>query len=183
MTIAEAQLEVRSTYMGGFVGQLVSGTLWLLSCGLTAWVSRRAGITAFVLGGMFIFPMTQLGLRLMGRAASLSPGNPFRELAMEVAFLVPLQLPLVGAATLHNADWFYPAAAVVVGAHYLPFAFVYGMRLFIPLAGILVATGVGIGWYAPDQGLLAGWLAASAMILFAFLGRLAVGKSRQSSAA
>lgn len=180
MTIADAQLEVRTTYMGGFVGQLVSGTLWLVSCALSVWLSTRAGITAFVLGGMFIFPMTQLILRLLGRPASLSPENPFRVLAIEVAFVMPLLLPLVGAAAVHRADWFYPAAAVAVGAHYLPFAFVYGMRLFIPLCGILVAMGAGVGYYAPAEGIYVGWAAGATMILFGFLGRHAAGQSRQS---
>jgi hypothetical protein len=180
VTIADAQFEVRSTYMGGFVGQLVSGSLWLVSCALTAWVSRRAGIAALVVGGMFIFPVTQLVLRWMGRPASLSPGKPFRELAVKVAFLVPLLLPLVGAAAAHRADWFYPAAAVAVGAHYLPFAFVYGMRLFFPLSGFLVATGVAIGYFAPTQGFFTAWLAAGAMIVFAFLGRRAASPSTRT---
>jgi hypothetical protein len=180
VTIADAQLEVRSTYMGGFVGQLVSGVLWLISCSLSLWLSKRAGITVFVFGGMFIFPVTQIILRLLGRPASLSPENPFRELAIEVAFVMPLLLPLVGAAAIHRADWFYPAAAVAVGAHYLPFAFVYGMRLFIPLCGILVVTGTAIGLYAPAEGVYAGWIAAATMILFAFLGRRAVVQDRQA---
>ena len=115
MNIAEAQLEVRSTYMGAFVGQLVSGLLWLSSCAVTSWFSRSAGIAVFVVGGMFIFPATQLALRVMGRPVSLSAENPFRELAIEVAFLVPLLLPLVGAATIHHPDWFYPAAARFAG--------------------------------------------------------------------
>jgi hypothetical protein len=180
VTVAEAQLEVRSVYMGGFVGQLVSGMLWLISCALTTWVSRPAGIAMFVFGGMFIFPVTQLVLRSIGSPASLSSENPLRELAIEVAFIVPLMLPVVGAAALHRIDWFYPAAAVVVGAHYLPFAFLYGMRLFIPLSGILVAVGIGIGFWAPSMGLQAGWIAAGTMIVFAFLGRHAAVDSRQS---
>jgi len=180
MTISDAQLEVRSTYIGGFVGQLVSASLWLASCALTAWASRRAGIAVFVVGGMFIFPLTQFVLRCMGRPASLSEGNPLRELAVEVALLVPLLLPLVGAAAIHRAEWFYPAAAVVVGAHYLPFAFVYGMRMFISLSGVLVATGVVIGYWMPADGPLAGWLTAGTMIVFAFFGRHGVAGARRA---
>ncbi len=181
MQVRDAQFEVRSTYLGGFVGQLVSGFLWLLSCALTMWISYRAGIAFFVIGGFLIFPITQTVFRLMGHTASLSAKNPFRELAIQVAFLVPLLLPLVGAAALHRIEWFYPAAAIVVGAHYLPFAFLYGMRLFISLSGILILAGLLIGLYAPAQGILVGWVAAFTMILFAFLGRRAAIRGTQSS--
>ncbi len=179
MQVRDAQFEVRSTYLGGFVGQLVSGFLWLLSCSLTMWISYRAGITVFVIGGMFIFPITQTVFRLMGRTASLSAENPFRELAIQVAFIVPLLLPLVGAAALHRIEWFYPASAIVVGAHYLPFAFLYGMRLFIFLSGALILAGLFFGLWAPAQGIQAGWVAAFTMILFAFLGRRAAIQGTQ----
>jgi hypothetical protein len=171
MTIAEAQHDVRSIYLGGFAGQLVSGSLWLASSVLWMLRSPRYGIVTLVIGGMFIFPFTQLLLRAMGRPASLSPGNPFRELAFEVALLVPLALPLVGAAAIHRIEWFYPALAVVVGAHYLPFAFVYGVRLFIVLSAILVAAGTGVGLYIPEAGNLLGWFTGVLLILFALLGK------------
>ncbi len=179
MDVRDAQSEVRSIYIGGFVGQLASGVLWLISCALASWVSWRAGITALIVGGVFIFPVTQMALWLMGRPASLSPRNPLRELAIEVALMVPLLLPLVGAATVHRIEWFYPAAAVVVGAHYLPFTFLYGMRLFVFLSGILLTSGIVIGLWAPAQGLQAGWLAAGTMIVFGFLGRRAAAKDLQ----
>ncbi len=38
-------------------------------------------------------------------------------------------LPLVAAATLYRLGWFYPAFMIVLGAHYFPFAFLYGLRL------------------------------------------------------
>ena len=178
MNVAEAQREVRTIYLGGFYGQLVSGAIWLGSTALTTWVSQRAGILALVFGGMFIFPLTQLLLRASGRSASLTSGNPLRELAMEIAFLVPLLLPLVGAATLHRAAWFYPAMMIVVGAHYLPFSFLYGMRQFILLAGLLIFAGILIGLYAPEMSALGGWLTGILLSIFAFIGRATVPSSR-----
>lgn len=75
MNVSDAQREVRSVYLGGSVGQWVSGVIWLLSAGLWTWGSPRAGILALVLGGAFIFPLTQLALRASGRPASLSAGT------------------------------------------------------------------------------------------------------------
>ena len=174
MNVFEAQREVRSIYIGGFFGQMVSGIIWLASAALMTWVSWRAGVLALVVGGMFIYPLTQLLLRASGRPASLSPGNPLRELAMEIAFLVPLLLPLVGAAALYRREWFYPAMMMVVGAHYLPFSFLYGMRHFIVLSVLLMAPGLLVGLYAPQAGVWGGWLTSILLFAFAFIGRAAV---------
>ena len=46
MNVEDAQREVRSIYLGGFYGQLVSGGVWLVSAVLDTWVSQRAGILA-----------------------------------------------------------------------------------------------------------------------------------------
>jgi hypothetical protein len=171
MLVSDAQQEVRSIYVGGFVGQLVSATLWFASALATTLFSARHGIVVLVLGGMLIFPTTQAVLRLTGRAASLSARNPLRELAMEVAFLVPLLLPLAGAATLYRPEWFYPACMMIVGAHYLPFSFLYGMRQFLGLGSVMFAVGLLLGMYAPERALEGAYLNAALLVVFAFIGR------------
>ena len=179
MTIEEGQRDVRTVFLGGFPGQLASGILWLISAAAATWGSTRAGILLIVLGGMFIFPMAQLVLRLMGRRASLRPDNPFNQLAMQVAFTIPLTLPLVGAAALHRLHWFYPAMMIVVGAHYLPFCFLYGMRMFAVLAGLLIVGGVMIGVYASQSFALGGWVTGTVLLFFALLGlRIASREAR-----
>jgi hypothetical protein len=170
-TVAAAQRDVRTTFLGGFPGQLVSGLLWLLSSALTTWVSLRSGIVALVVGGIFIFPLAQLVLRAMGRRASLLPGNPMKDLAKQAAFIIPALFPLVGAATLHRLEWFYPAMTMVVGAHYFPFAFLYGMRMFLLLGGIMCVAALSIGSSAPAYGTAMGWLTGAMLIVFAFVGR------------
>jgi formate/nitrite transporter FocA (FNT family) len=127
ITVAEAQEEVRVVYLNGSVGALVSAVLWITSTAFATWGSKRQAVLTIVLGGMFLFPANQLLLRLSGRPATLRPGNPLKFLAMQIAFTIPLMLPVVGGASLYNNNWFYPGCAVVVGAHYLPFVFLYGM--------------------------------------------------------
>ena len=77
MDIQDAQHEVRSVYIGGFWGQLVSSVIWLVSAALGTWVTPKASILAVVIGGFFIFPLTQMLLRLSGRRASVSRDNSF----------------------------------------------------------------------------------------------------------
>ena len=56
MKLEEAQHEFRSVFMGGAVGQFVTGLIWLLSAALAAWVGRDASIIALFVGGALIFP-------------------------------------------------------------------------------------------------------------------------------
>ncbi|MGB7133786.1 MAG: hypothetical protein WBD46_00760 [Acidobacteriaceae bacterium] len=174
MEISDAQRDVRTTFLGGFAGQLVPGLIWLASAALATWRSPRAGILLLVFGGMAIYPLTQLALHLMGRQASLPKGHPMNSLARQIAFIVPAGLPLIGAAALHRLDWFYPAFLIVIGAHYLPFTFLYGMRQFGALAAAMIAAGVAIGWFLPGSFALGGWLGAALLFVFAFTGRAAV---------
>lgn len=166
MTVADAQREVRAVFLGGSVGQVVSGVIWLLSAALSTWVGTRQGIITLVVGGMFIFPLTQLVLRLLGRPWTLNQRNPLRQLAMQVAFIVPLTLPVVGGATLHNLNWFYPGCMIIVGAHYLPFMFLYGMWQYGVLAVALLGGGLLLGMMRGYEFALGGWLAGAGLVAF-----------------
>lgn len=167
MTLEEAQREMRAVFVNGSVGQAVSGAIWLASAALATWGTTRQAIVALVVGGMFIYPLTQAALRLSGRRWAPSEGNPLVPLAMQTAFIVPLTLPVVGAAALHDVDGFYPAPAVVVGAHYLPFATLYGTRLYLALGGILIAGGVAIAFLVPDAFAPGGWFGGGMLVAFA----------------
>ncbi len=176
MQIAEAQREVRTVFLGGFIGGLVSGALWATSTALAAWHSPRMGIIALSLGGALIYPATSLLLKLTRGRGSLSKENPLDKLAMQVAFTIPLALPVVAGATLYKLNWFYPAMLIIVGAHYLPFVFLYGMRSFYVLGGAMIGAGVMIGMYANESFTLAGWVGAAMFFVFAFVGRSIVAR-------
>jgi hypothetical protein len=182
MQIADAQREVRLVFLGGFVGTAVSSGLWLLSAASSTWGSPRRGIVLLVLGGALIFPLTQLLLRVMGRRASLSPDNPMGQLAMQVAFTIPFNLLVVGGATLHRLNWFFPACMIVVGTHYLPFVFLYGMWQFAVLGALLVAGGVTIGLFLPGSFSVGGWITTVILLVFAFVGRAAASAEQKRQA-
>ena len=171
MQIADAQKDVRTVFLGGFPGQLVSSIIWFASAATLSWYSFRAGVAVLVFGGMFIFLLDQLLLRLMGRPHCLPKGHPMNGLAMQIAFTIPLSIPLVLAAALHRHSWFYPAFMIVLGCHYLPFIFLYGMWQFGVLAALLIGSGLFIGLYLPTALALGGWLTAAILLVFAFVGR------------
>ncbi len=66
---------------------------------------------------------------------------------------------------------------ITLGAHYLPFVFLYGMRQFAGLCAVLVMSGVAIGMYLPTPLSLGAWLTAAVLFLFAFVGRRAARRS------
>lgn len=58
---------------------------------------------------------------------------------------------------------------VIVGAHYLPFVFLYGMREYAVLATVLIAGGVTIGYILPDTFITGGWVGGASLLLFAII--------------
>ncbi len=174
MLVQDAQREVRTVFVGGFWGQLVAAAVWLASAALGTWATPRAAILAAVFGGMFIFPVTQLLLRLTGRPASLPAANPLGNLGMQIAFTLPMSMLLLVPVTAFRLNWFYPALMVLVGAHYLPFVFMYGMRMFAPLCAVLVGGGVVIALYFHGSFSLGGWIGGLSMFIFAWIGRATV---------
>ena len=171
MDIQDAQRESRCVYIGGFWGQLVSSVIWLVSAALGTWVTPKASILAVVIGGFFIFPLTQLMLRLSGRRASLSRENPFNSLGMQVAFVLPFSMLLLVPIGRYDLNLFFPALIILLGAHYLPFATSYGMRMFLVLAGILLAEGVLLAYYFSRTFSLGAWIAGLTLFVFAWIGR------------
>jgi len=181
MQVSEAQRQVRTTYRGGLAGQLVSGAIWLASAAAATWSTHTLAVLVLVGGGFFIFPLTMLALKLAGRAATTPKGNPLNALAVQVAFTVPFVLPVVLALTRRAPQWFYPALMLVVGAHYLPFMFLYGMWQFALLAAALIAGGIVLGLYLPLGFATGGWFTGVALVAFAFVGwRVVVAEERRA---
>jgi hypothetical protein len=167
MEIKSAQNDVQTVFLRGTVGQVISGLIWLSSAALGTWVSERYAILMLVLVGIFIFPLTSLTLQLLGHPSGLPKKHPFNNLAMQVAFIVPLNLPVIAAAALYNINWFYPAFMLIVGTHYMPFIFLYGMSEFAFLSGALIGAGVAIGMFLPHTFAIGGWITGTILLLFA----------------
>lgn len=171
MTINEAQSEIRTRFVGGFYGQLVSGALWLTSAGLAVSSGPRPSIITLLVGGFFIFPATELLIRVAGERVPISPGNALRSLGMQIAFVLPLSMPLLLPVGLYRLNWFYPAMMILLGAHYLPFVFLYGMRMFAVLAFLLVGGGMLIAMYFSASFSIGAWYTGTILLIFAELGR------------
>ena len=178
--LATDQSEMRIAFLGGFAGQLVSGLIWLASSAASVLIKPQVGMAVLFFGCMGIFPLTQLSLRLMGRSAKVDKENGLWALGSQIAFTVPINFLLVGAILLYRPEWFYPAAMIIVGTHYLPFLTLYGMRMFAVLSILLVIGGIYFALYGPEIFSLGGWFTGLILILFAFIGRSTVLKEERN---
>jgi hypothetical protein len=171
MHVQDAQRENRRVFVGTFWGQLVSSVIWLSAAALGTWGTHGTSIRTVVIAGFFIFPLALLLLRLSGGPASLSKENPLGKLGMQIAFTLPMTMLLLVPVTEFRLNLFYPALMILVGAHYLPFVFLYGMRMFIALCAVLVSGGVVIALYLPQSFSLGAWVGGIVLFVFAWIGR------------
>ncbi len=183
MKIADAQREMRTRYVCGYYGQLVSGVLWLLSASLAVWAGPRAAIPTLVVGGFLIFPLTELLLRVTGKRAPVSADNSLPGLGMQVAFVLPLSMPLLVPVSLYRLTWFYPGLMILLGAHYLPFVFLYGMRMFWVLGGLLVGAGLLIAMHWSSAFSIGAWYTGVVLLAFAGIGRMVAQREYRAEAA
>jgi len=95
---------------------------------------------------------------------------------MQVAFVLPFSMLLLVPVGLYRLNWFFPALLILLGAHYLPFATLYGMRMFLFLAGILIGAGWVIAQYFSGTFSLGAWVGGLALFVFAWIGRSICGQ-------
>ena len=172
MLVAVAQRDVRRVYSGGFYGQLVAAAVWLSAALVATWISTTLSVAVLFLGGTLIYPLTWLTIRMTGRPASLPSGHPMQPLAVQVALTVPMGLVVVLAMLAGRGELFFPASMVIVGAHYLPFTFLYGMRMFAYLSAALVVPGLLLLVWVPAPLASGGWITGVVLVVFAFLLRM-----------
>ncbi|WP_309629076.1 DUF7010 family protein [Brevundimonas sp.] len=141
MNVRDAQQDLRSAYVGGGPGVIVSGLVWL-AAGL---VEQTQGIqTAFIvlfLGGMLIFPLTTLVVKFGFKRAKATAGNPLGATVMESTVAMIGGLVVAWLFLPYQPEWVFPAAAIAVGTHYAVFKTVYGDPIFWLLAGLITAVG------------------------------------------
>ena len=137
----EYQKELRHSYVGGGPGAIVSGLVWL-AAGLAG---QHTGITngfaVLFIGGMFIFPLSKVVLKMFFKRPPVSKTNPGGLIVIETVF------PMIGclfAAWLllpHRPEFVFPIASIAVGAHYFGFRTAYGDWTYWVLGALLCVIG------------------------------------------
>ena len=142
MTIDHAQADLRRAYLNAGPGTVISGLVWAVAAVVQARSGVGPGFVALFFGGMLIFPLSLAACRVLFKRAAESPDNPFGRLVLEstiamIAAFLPAWLFLQHAPAL-----VMPLAGLAVGAHYFAFRTAYGLTIFWPMGGLIMALSL-----------------------------------------
>jgi len=109
------------------------GTTWIV-CGLLAYRSPAAGLAlAVMFQGAVALPMA-FGLQKLLRFPAGHPENPLTSLSVDLAMKQTVAIP-AAVLTYVQSPTFVPAVfAAIVGAHFLPYAWLQQNRVYIGLS-------------------------------------------------
>lgn len=157
-TLADAQRDMRFAYLDGAPGMLTSAAVWATAGVVSQLASSDRAIWTLLIGGMFIFPLSVLLTKALGRAGKHRADNPLGSLALATTFWMILTLPLAFAVSRLHLAWFFPAMLLIIGGRYLTFATLYGLRIYWVCGAVLAAAGGALGMVkaAPTLGAFAG---------------------------
>jgi len=140
-TTQAAQRDMRTAYLGGAPGVLVSGLVWAVACCVATWISPQRAVWALFIGGACIHPLSLVLVRLLGRSARHGRDNPLAALAMATTVWMIMMLPLAYGVSQLRIEWFFPAMLFVIGGRYLCFHTLYGNRLYWVMGAVLAIAG------------------------------------------
>jgi len=166
--------DYRYSSRGGSVYLVVESFLWLSSATFGLFGQTSFAILLLIIGGMFIHPISLAFTRMLG-FPHLYQTNRLPILNTWLALMIPLGLPLVFMAIAGGRiNFFYPAFSVLIGAHWLPFTYVYGMKSFAVFAAIFVAIGILFAFVFTGPFSTCGFVVGTVLLIFAVINFLLV---------
>jgi hypothetical protein len=141
MTIAEAQLDMRTAYIGGATGMLSSALVWMTAGFVALYMSSQQAVWALLIGGVFIHPISILFTKVLKRSGKHNKNNPLASLAMASTIWMILMLVLAYVVSLYRMDLFFPAVLFIIGGRFLTFSTLYGTRTYSICGGTLILAG------------------------------------------
>lgn len=148
MHLGEAQRDMRRAYVNGGVGIFVSGLVWAAAGLVTLYADPLSAMATLFFGGMLIHPLSLLLARRVYHRGKVRAPNPMEMLALQSTAFLIIGLVVAYLVSASYGDWFFAIALLTVGARYLVFQTVYGMRLYLVLGVVLIAIAafaLGLG--------------------------------------
>lgn len=161
--------EMRKTYLCAVPHTIYTALVWLTAGLLGDLFSKPIAIVFFLVGCTFLFPMGELIRKLLKAPNLVSHENKLPQLFTQLAFTIPLSYPLVYLACQVDIHFFFPAFAVLIGAHYLPFVYGYGKKTFALLGALMVTSGTLSIFFFKESFSLSAYITAGLLLAFAGL--------------
>lgn len=166
VTLTDDQADLRRAYLGGGLGAVVSGLVWLTAAVTASVAGMATGYTALFFGGFLIFPLGTLVEKLFFKRGGVRAGNPGGGLVMETLPAM-IGVLVIGFLLLDiRPDWVFPLAAIAVGGHYFPFQTAYGDKSYWLLGGVMMAVGFASLMMGLFGGIATAFAIAAIEILF-----------------
>ncbi len=125
--------------LAGFPFLLVYGLVWIIGAGLSYLVPRDIAPWVYVLLGMPATPIAIALEKRMGYVRAPEP-DPLLPLTLQVLFVQVVAFPAILLVWDASPHYVPVAFAAVVGAHFLPFQWIYRTRIY-GFLGVVVAAG------------------------------------------
>lgn len=142
MNINHAQEDMRTSYIGGGTGVIISGLVWLTGGIVAMNSSTMTSLITFFVAGMFIYPLGVVTSKLMGRSGKHKKENQLGKLALASTFILFIGLYLAYTYYQTEPNWFYPIMLAVIGIRYLIFERIYGLKIYWIFGITLIGLGI-----------------------------------------
>jgi hypothetical protein len=169
MHLGESQRDMRRAYVNGGVGIFISGLVWVTAGAVTFYADLFSGMATLFFGGMCIHPLSRLLARRVFYRGRTRVPNPMEALALQSTAFLIIGLVIAYLVSGTYADWFFAIALLAVGARYLVFQTVYGMRLFSVLGVALILIATAGLWGNMDPAFVAFAGGATELLCSAFI--------------
>lgn len=137
----ELQQDMRTAFLDGAPGMLVSATVWIIAGVVCLQLGIEKAIWTLLIGGALIHPVSLVLLKLLGRSAKASTGNPLNSLAFATTIWLIVCCVFAYGLSRMNVAWFFPAMMLAIGSRYLTFHSLFGRRHYWFCGGALIAAG------------------------------------------
>ncbi|MFZ6843537.1 DUF7010 family protein [Undibacterium sp. RuTC16W] len=164
----EQQHEMRYAHYDGAPGVLVSGLVWIAAALVCYQLGINKAVWTLLIGGAFIYPLSLLVTKVMGRPAKTSKDNALNQLGMASTIWLILCCAMAYGLFLLKPELFFPAMMATIGSRYLIFASIYGRSIFWVM-GVSLIVAANLVLFLAITPVVAAGLGGLIEMLFAVL--------------
>lgn len=150
-TLDELRDDVRRSSLGGFPMLFTSALVWLATGVLTYCLPQKAAAYVILFQGAVSMPVGLFVLPRFLGLPDLPKGHPMTALLVQCAMVQTIALPAAILVMTLKPAYLPVAFAALVGAHFLPYAWIQRTPAYIPLAVVVGVVPYGLALVFREQ--------------------------------